>query len=268
MILTISPSSLNSLQECPKKYEYSSIKRLRSLTEDTSKRDRGSLFHEILEHHYNLLKAKEDDIILAVTEFARSKYREDEYPFEMVEESVKNYQEYASYYLNDNWNPLAVETPFTKIIFENDHHKIVMEGIIDLIAENQNSNFVVDHKTSEKRDLYPTILSNQFKCYAWATGNYTVIKNDIGFQKTLGPAERFNRHVLSYTNEHIEEWRESVIYFGMRAIDYIENERFPMSESSCFRCSYRKICEATPDSREYKINNLFRVADAYNIYQQ
>lgn len=266
MILTISPSSLNTLQECPTKYKYSSLRRLRSLTEDTTKRDRGSLFHSILEKHYLLQIEKASDIILTVTDYARSLYREDEYPFDMVEECVKAYQEYAVHYNNDGWIPKAVETPFTKVIFENDLHKIVMEGKIDLIVSNMNSSFVVDHKTSDKRDYSPTILGNQFKCYAWATDNFTVVKNDIGFQKTLGPTEKLQRHVLSYSKEHIEEWRESVIYYGLVAINMIQNEKFPMNESSCFRCSYRKICETTADSREYKINNLFKVAEAFDIY--
>lgn len=273
MILTLSPSGLKTYQECPTKFKYSNIQRLRPLEEKRDKLDRGSLFHKMLEIHYNDLinKTPFNDIIIAVTNFAREAYRNDEYDdLGMVENCISNYQEYAVYYSEDGWEPVSAETPFSKIIFEDGDNKIVMEGIVDLIAKNRNSTslFVVDHKTSDKNDLYPTILGNQFKAYSFATESFVVIKNDIGFQKTYGPAQRFHRHVLNYTKEHIDEWRESVIYHGLELINFITKDYFPMRESSCWNCMYRKICESTPDSRSYKIKSAYKVSGAYDIFNK
>jgi CRISPR/Cas system-associated exonuclease Cas4 (RecB family) len=234
--------------------------------------DRGSLFHEMLELHYKMQMEDKhsNEIILAVTESAREKYRNDEYPdFEMVESCVSNYQAYAIHYASDGWEPVAVETPFSKVLFENDQHKIVIEGIIDLIVKNNSGQvYPVDHKTSEKRDFYPTILVNQFFAYVWATETNVFVKNDIGFQKTLGPAERFARPMLNYTPELIAEWREDVIYDGLNLINFIEKGIFPRRKSSCFRCSFRQICESTPDAREWKIKSKYTVGEAYDIYNR
>ncbi len=273
MILTLSPSGLNTYQACPRKFNYSNMKRLRPLEEKRDKLDRGSLFHRMLEVHYNGLinKTPFNDIVIEVTNFAREAYRNDEYEdIGMVESCIANYQEYAVFYSEDGWEPISTETPFSKIIFENNEHKIVLEGIVDLIAKNRNSTslFVVDHKTSDKNDLYPTILGNQFKAYSWATDSFVVIKNDIGFQKTYGPAQRFHRHVLNYTKEHLDEWRESVIYHGLELINFIEKDYFPMRESSCYNCQYRKICESTPDAREYKINSMYKVGEPHDIFSR
>lgn len=273
MILTISPSGLNTYQECPTRYNLSNIQRLRPLEEKRDKLDRGSLFHKLMEIHYNGIIAGQslNEIVIAVTEYAREAYRNDIYDdIEMVEACISNYQEYAVYYNEDGWEPLAAEQPFSRILFENDQHKIVIEGIIDLIAKSRNSPapFVVDHKTSDKNDLYPTIMGNQFKAYAWVTDSSVVIKNDIGFQKTYGPAQRFHRHVLNYTKAHLEEWRESVIYHGLELINFIEKDYFPMREASCWRCSYRQICEATPDAREYKKTSRFKVGAPHDIFSR
>lgn len=275
MILTISPSGLNTAQECPTKYNFSSIRRLSQIGAKRDKMDQGSLFHEMLEMHYNLIISQKEnpelalnEIIMAVTELAREKNRNDEYDHEIVEACIRNYQEYAVYYADDGWSPLKVETPFTKEIFKNDQHTIVMEGIIDLITENLNSKaFPVDHKT-ESKISYPTILSNQFTCYAWATESDTIVKNRIGFQTSKGPGDRFHRDVLSYTKEHIEEWRESVIYHSMELIRFIEKDYFPMREVNCWNCWFKKICEATPDAREYTIIRDFTVRAPHNIYDK
>jgi len=273
MILTLSPSGLTTYQECPTKFLYSNVKRLRQLEEKRDKMDRGSLFHKMLEKHYTgiINKVSLNEIVLEVTNYARETYRNDEYnDIEMVEACIANYQEYAIYYADDGYEPLAAEVPFSRVIYSSDLHKIVIEGIIDLICRKvQNSiatDLIVDHKTSDKNDLHPTILGNQFKAYAWATEKNVVIKNDIGFQKSYGPADRFHRHVLNYTKEHLEEWRESVIYHGLELINFIEKDYFPMREASCWRCSFRKICESTPDSREWKIKSIYKTGEPHDIF--
>ena len=269
MILTLSPSGLNNLQECPTKYNFSNLRRLQLVEAKTTRMDEGSLIHSMLELHYNsIIEGKSiQEIILEVTEYAREKYRNDEYEFAIVEDCIRNYQEYAVYYESDGWKPKAAEVPFSKIIYEDGNHKIVMEGIIDLITENLNSqSFPVDHKSVVKRDQYPTILSNQFKCYAWATESFVLVKNDIGFQKTLWPGERFQRHILNYTKEMLEEWRENVIYHGLELIHFIEKDYFPRRESACWKCWYKQICESTPDAREYKIGSKYKIGDPHDIY--
>jgi len=268
MILTISPSSFDTLQQCPTKYNYSSIRRLRQLDEKRDKMDQGSLFHELLEFHYTMMKAglPINETILGAIALADEKYRNDEYELDIVKACQKQYQEYAVYYDNDGWTPLEIEVPFSKVLYQSDNHTIVSEGIIDLIVKNlSETKFPVDHKTTSKSTPV-SILSNQFMNYAWAVDSDIFVKNEIGFQVSKGVSDRFKRHVLTYDKTHIEEWRENVILYCMNLINYIEKDHFPKNFSSCNYCSYQKICVSTPDAREYKINSMYKVGEAFNIY--
>ena len=270
MILTISPSSLESLQECPTKYEYSSIRRLTLIDEKRDALDRGSLFHKLLEVHYKCVMTgdiKLGDIILAVTQFARELYQNDEYDdVQMVEECIKNYQEYAMFWKDDGWIPLAIESPFSKVLYEDEQHKIIIEGKRDLIVKNASGTIIpVDHKTTSKIE-YVNPLSNQFMAYVWVDDGSIFIKNEIGFQKSKGPGERFHRHPLNYDKANLEEWRENTIYDCMKLISYIENDHFPRRYSNCWRCRFGRICETTPDSREFKMKALYKVREAYDLY--
>lgn len=150
MIITISPSSLDSLQECPTKYNFSTLKRLRLIEEDTSRLDRGTLYHKLLAMHYQLIingindesqKLEYPQVIAAVREFARGLGREDLFPLDMIEECIESYQDYAVYYANDGWTPIAVEAPFSKTFYEEEDLTIIMEGKIDLIARLEDMTF-------------------------------------------------------------------------------------------------------------------------------
>lgn len=268
MILTISPSSIETWQECPTKYNYGTVKRLSPIDEDTTKMDRGRLFHEMLQLHYTLLKegVTYNDIILEVTKSSREKYVEEDFSVQMIEECIKNYQEYAVYYQNDGWKVLAVESPFSVVVYESDEHKIILEGRIDLIVENDGMTIPVDHKTSDKQEK-PNPLSNQFMSYSFVANSFNFIKNEIGFQKTYGPAQRFHRHVLSYPEENLIEWKDQIVRDGLKIIQAIETAEFEMRFASCWRCRFRKICESTPDARNFKIESMYKVRDEYNIYK-
>jgi CRISPR/Cas system-associated exonuclease Cas4 (RecB family) len=278
IILTISPSSIENLQSCPAAYNFSHNLHLRPLEEDTSKMDRGSCFHLMLKNHYNLIlsgindpnvKLEYSQIHHAVIESARELVRNDQYPFEMAEECIKNYSEYHQFYSSDGWTPKAVETPFSTELYSDETIKIILEGIIDLIVETaDNVIFPVDHKTVSQNDKNPTILSNQFMSYCWATGSKNFVKNDIGFQKTYGPKDRFHRHVMSYDESLLSEWRENVILDILRTRQYNESNYWPRNYSSCKYCRYKKICETTVESRKYKMDTMYRVGESFDIYNK
>jgi CRISPR/Cas system-associated exonuclease Cas4 (RecB family) len=276
MIITISPSSIESLQSCPAAYNFSSVLRLRPLEEDTSKMDRGTCFHKMLKTHYNLILAGLNDpatripysqINLAVIEVAREFTRNDEFPHEMVEECIGNYNDYCIFYSSDGWTPKAVETPFSTELYSDENIKVILEGVIDLVVETSDGvTFPVDHKTVSQNDRNPTILSNQFMAYCWALNSKNFVKNDIGFQKTYGPKDRFHRHVMSYDDTLLDEWKNNVILDIMKTIGYKENDYWPRNYSNCKYCRYKRICETTPDSRQYKIETLYRKGEQFDIY--
>lgn len=276
MIITISPSSIETLQSCSAAYNYRSNLHLRPIEEDTSKMDRGSCFHKLLKFHYSLIlsginnpesKLSYQQVNFAVIEAGREMTRNDEFPHEMVEECIANYNDYHVFYSEDRWIPKAVETPFSFELYSDENIKIILEGIIDLIVETADGMiFPVDHKTVSQNDRNPTILSNQFMAYCTATDSRNFVKNDIGFQKTYGPKDRFHRHVMSYDESLLNEWRENIILDIMKIKKYQESDYWPRNYSNCKYCRFKRICETTVESRQYKIDTMYIKGQAYDIY--
>lgn len=268
MILTVSPSSFTTYQECPEKYRLSILQRYNPIESDTTKMDRGRLFHELLDMHYTLLSSgvQYGEVVMSVIGNIRERNILDYTP-EIVDECMRNYQDYAVYYKDDGWEVEYVENPFTKIIHETDKHKIVLEGVIDLGAKNSNSRFPVDHKTTDKVEK-PVSLTNQFMIYCLVTGSFVLVKNEIGFQKSYGPAQRFHRHTLSYPESRIEEYRRELIEDCLELIDRIENNRFNHRLSSCRFCWFRRVCEQTEDAREHILGNFYKKRPEFDIYAE
>lgn len=270
MILTFSASSLDKWDACPTQYNFSSVRRLELSFGDRKKLERGKLFHRLLENHYKMVKEgllSYGDIILTTTSLAQKLYIDGEYPLDLVEECTFQYQEYCNFYANDGWEILAVEQPFTVTLFEDEKDKIILEGKQDLIVKNHGIIYPVDHKTTERKERVSP-LANQPFSYVFVDNAFVFIRNEIGFQKSKGISERMTRHVLSYPQELIDEWKGETIIKGLRIIKSIEDGRFDKYYNSCKFCAYKPICESTPDAREHTIEEKYRVRKEFDIYAE
>ena len=182
------------------------------------------------------------------------------------EEIIKQFTEYADFYQNDGWQPIEVESAFSKILYESKELILIVEGKIDLLTDSRAGKIVVDSKTASRR-VEQSKLSNQFLCYSWSTGVETIIVDRIGFQKSLAPKERFQRIPLSYPQSMKNEWREWAIYWGKMAAFHVKEGIFPPNFTSCDKfggCIYRSVCETDPQNREWKASTLFRVGEQWS----
>lgn len=286
----------NDIQACARKFEFAHVNNWRPLSGKAFALDRGSMLHDMLALYRILIKLSwkgGDATCLTVSEaqfLQENKTDAKVYPWTEIveraiflgrhymavrsenldiedgEEVIHQFAEYCDFYQDDGWQPLEVEAAFSRILYESKELILVVEGRIDLITDSRSGRTVVDSKSSSRRKE-SILLSNQFICYAWAADVPSVTVDKIGFQKTLKPKERFQRHILSYPKELKEEWRDWAIYWGKMAVHYIKEGIFPPNYTSCDKyggCIYLPICSTTPAARQWKASTLFKVGEQWS----
>lgn len=283
-IFVFSPNSMNEIQSCGRKFEFSHIKGFTTM-EKATPLDRGSMMHDMLAIYRILLKCswsrdltnreidelkkyevhpgvyKFKDIVEICVMVGRRYMADSDLDIADGEEVINNLIEYFDFYQNDGWQPIEVEGQFSRVLYESRELILVLEGYIDLITDSRAGRTVVDSKSSARRQE-PNFLSNQFIGYAWAVDVPSVTVDKVGFQKTLKAKERFNRYILSYPADLKEEWRNWAIYWGKLAVHYIKEGLYPPNFTSCDKyggCIYQPICRTSPGAREWKASTLFRV---------
>lgn len=232
-------------------------------------REKGSLQHIMLETYYTLRKYRyrwalnkrtHADIVQICINVGRTMAIKMQLDLTEVEIGVETFKQYAEYWQNDGWdNILAVEEVGSKILYEDDEVIILYEVKMDLVLKLQNTILPVDHKTTKShRD--PNELANQFKGYCWFMGVNNMMVNEIGFQRTYEPSKKFLRHVLSYPQDLIDEWREQAIYWILQADAHERMNHFPPNYTSCDKysgCDYKLVCSSDRSVRDRKLRTHF-----------
>ena len=277
-VLFIDSQILNTYQDCPTKFYYNFIHNVRPLVKPEAF-DKGDLLHHMLKFHYKLVRHNQltlaDNLIkqqrYSMTQIidicvhkAEKHLLSLDLDTQLGLEVIKTYKEYANYYTNCTWQILQVEQPFARVIYDSEEVKLVYCGIIDLLTHVA----IVDHKSSSRRG--PTTgLSNQFQGYAWALNVHNVVVNKIGFQKTLKPEEKFERPTKSYPQAIIDEWERNTIRVGLdlfkdlQDVPGIMNKRNYTSCDKYSGCIFQRICETTPEAREFIIGKDYKIGESW-----
>jgi hypothetical protein len=293
-ILSLDSQILNSIQLCARHTRYRFVDCLEQ-PEKPEALERGSLMHDILEAYYALTgkcfnpeselgkfvvekfgairlhdemnKATKDTAAVFASEIGRARSVACNLDIQECDEVIYQFSEYHKYYRHDGWLPLAVEEVGSKLLFEDDDIKIIYNFKIDLIAEQGNKIIPWDHKTSSRRQD-PSSLSNQFMGYAFGVNSLNVLVNKIGFQKTLAPGERFQRDILTYSKQRLEEWVNNTIYWA-RMLDFSLNAKhYPMNLTSCdkFRgCMYQNLCKRDEALRELIAERDYKTGTDWDV---
>jgi hypothetical protein len=282
-ILTFDASILNVIQNCFRKAQYSFIYNLQPHEKEESL-EKGDLMHKMLEPYYSMIGPQKYDtpvwnelasagifpkgdpaqVAIDAGMYFSTKLQ---IPLEISEEVIKHFRDYAEFYRFDQWHPLAVEEVGSKVMHEEEDLQIIYNFKIDLIAEKGEVIAPFDHKTGRMRKD-PLSLSNQFIGYCYALNCNHIVMNKIGFQKTLTPAERFQRFVFSIDNERIEEWRQNAIWWTKLYAKCIEDDQYPMNLTSCDKysgCIFKRICESDPASRDFKLMRDFNTVEKWDV---
>lgn len=282
---SIDSQTLNMVQMCPRKTQYSFVYNLQPQEREESL-EKGDLMHKMLEVYYSMrldsgpnlesplwkelivsgIPPGSNNVAVAIDAgmyFASMM----SIPSEVSEEVIDQFKAYCDYYAHDEWHPLSVEEVGSKILYQDDDLTIVYNYKIDLIAEKGRIVAPFDHKTGSRRQE-PSSLSNQFIGYCFAIGSNNIIVNKIGFQKTLKPAERFQRYILTIDEQRILEWQKNSIWWAMQYAQYWEDKYFPMNLTSCDKysgCIFKRVCESDPDNRDWKLKRDFITVDQWDV---
>ena len=257
-IVAIDSQRLEAMQYCPCFYNYKFNKNL-VLINTPIYLERGSLIHTMLASYY---QAKKDGVEQDAITAGRKAGLEMQLDIAEVEYTIGIFQQYTDLWENDSWNNIvAVEQVASKVLYDSPDLLILYEGKMDLVLQIGPSHISVDHKHSQSR-RDPNQLSNQFKGYCFLLGTNNHIVNEIGFQKTVKPVEKFRRHLLSFSDAIIQEWIANSIYTIKTALAWEENNYYPRNFSSCDKysgCDFKHVCASEPgDMREFKLRRDFK----------
>lgn len=287
-ILTIDSSILNTIQQCARKTQYSFVYNLQPHERDPAL-EKGDLMHKMLEVYYGMKlddgPDKESAVWLELINDAGIRPIGDPvkkgvdaglyYASKMAissdisNEVIEQFQAYCEYYEHDSWHPLHVEETGDKDLYINEEAgmRIVYTYKIDLVAEKGRIKAPFDHKTGSRRQE-PSSLSNQFIGYCYAMNTNTIVVNKIGFQKSLKPADRFNRYILTVDDRRINEWIQNSVYWTINYYKLQEEDFFPMNLTSCDKysgCVFRRVCESDLDSRQWKLDRDYVQVQPWDV---
>ena len=285
-IISLDATTMNTYQSCALKYKYQFIDNLRPNLK-ASALEEGDLMHKMLEVFYSLKfglskfdsgiwpEILESGLTLGeildtetIIEFCQKvglflATKMNAEPKDL-EEVIYQFKAYMDFYKHDPWRALAVEEVGSKVLFENENHKIIWNCKTDLVAEKGSIIAPWDHKTGKRRST-PSSLSNQFIGTCFVLGMNNILINKIGFQKTLKESERFQRFLLTISNARIEEWRTNTIAWALR---FAKEQHFPPNLTSCDKysgCLFEEVCTADPNNRDYVIDKDFSTGKVWDV---
>lgn len=294
-IIAADSQLLNSVQYCARATKYTHELGLSPIT-IPDYYEKGGLLHDMLKTYYILRmyrnrwafnKMRRDsnpvshadvvDICVRVGRHLANKMRLD---LDDVEVVIGTFRDYCTHRANDGWDQvIAVEQTGSFILYEDDRYKILYMVKMDLVLQLQNLPVIgVCHKSMSKRvsdviapdgsTFNPGQLENQFMGYALALGTNSFIKNDIGFQKTLKPSEKFNRHLLNFSNDNLEEWRQESAWWLIRHHEDSAIGLHPRNLTSCNKfsgCLYRPVCKVDRELRYKKLLTITEKKDVWDV---
>ena len=277
IIVAIDSQKLNAIQKCMRFYRFEQEKAYRPvITPDYF--ERGDLLHKMLQTYYILRKYRcnwernnrtHADIVNICTRIGRHYSYKMHIDVAEVENVIDAFRQYTTHTANDGWNEiLIVEQVGSKLMYEDENLIILYEFKIDLVISMQNVRVMpIDHKSvSQRRET--EALSNQFMGYCWALGVNNIIVNKIGFQKTLKPEMKFERQVLSYSNDVLEEWVTASVWWIKHALQLVEDNMYPPNLTSCDKyngCLFRQVCRGDKYTRELKLRSLFEQSKKWDV---
>lgn len=246
-----SHSRLNCFENCPQKYKFSYIDKIKTEAEETIEAFTGVRVHRTLEKLYRDLMYEKHNTLEELLEHlrddweknwndsiivVRKEYSPENY-FKLAERCIQDY--YQQYHPFNQNRTLALEQRILISLDNTDHYRL--QGYIDRLSDLGNGVYGIhDYKTSMHLPL-PEDIEKDRQLALYSLGVHEkypdaeeikLIWHFLAFQKTLES---------SRTQEELEELKKQTI----KLIDQIEEARdFPPRVSAlCDWCEFRTICK-------------------------
>jgi hypothetical protein len=268
-IIAVDSQKLSMVQMCGYKYDLT-FNRSVIPAEKQDFFEKGDLMHKMMQTYYSMHKYTQRwpnsftrDKIFKIIERVGEWYAiQKSLPQDEIEECIWVFGQYLDYYWGERSVTLAVEQVASKMLYEDDELAILYDAKIDWICSLGNSPILpVDHKTSSRRGN-TIAISNQFMGYCWILGVSNIMVNKIGFQKTVKPADKFTRPIMSYPLGVIDGWVKNSVYWIKQILQYEEQQFWPQNFTSCDKysgCIFHDLCEAPPETRAAQIAANFDI---------
>lgn len=248
-----SHSRLSTFEECPKKFKFKYLDKIRPPIEKTMETHLGKVVHESLEWLYSQVKDKNyipslDEVLIYykrkwehswddAIKNVKKRYTKKDYYNQGVEYLINYYMKHKPF----DDNTIDVEK---KIIIELDKDgRYKIQGFIDRLVYNlENQEYEIhDYKTSSRLPKLEDVENDrQLALYSIA------IKENFGHDKNVKLVWHYlayNRKIKSQrTNPQLDKLKQDTINL-IREIESTEN--FPTRISRlCDWCEYKPICPA------------------------
>lgn len=269
-VATADNTTLSWHDRCPRLYEYSAIRGLRSRGSASAALQFGSILHEGLEAWYRTHDLEQ--ALIAIRDYERFEEIPGEY--RTRGRALVTIAEYIEWWGDNSlwWgdNVIFTETPFTL----EDDDGFRYGGKIDLIVEYHGKPWLVDHKSTSRGG---SSWWSQFKIapqlmgYVWAGSLLHgeplagVIINRLLIHKNKKPPhEQFDRKAFYISPSQVEEWRRGKIEQYHIIKQQKENGFFPMRSRNCMEkyglCQFHEVCTTkNVEARERILESQFEV---------
>lgn len=299
--LMIDNSSLSLVAECFRKSAYGLSLRKKQSRDETALRFGGSM-HSILEARYAYGTDVEPNTEPRMIAAAQASFMEWEPPlddFRNLDQAIACLQAYNKAYPKESFKILEVnghagtETPFavpiaeikvgTNVyIMDTDDEEpkvrylsylpVIFTGRIDLVIEQMNTIWLMDHKTSSIGGQFafaPFYTDSQFKGYAWAVKQLLDLpRYPAGVKINLlinrkptrtGKSIEFLRDDINFSECVIDEWKDNFISLVGAYLNCIIDQKFPMSTPACIskfgKCEFYDVCSLPVAQRALMLNS-------------
>lgn len=259
-VLELNSHSLSNFQLCERRFKFSELDRL-TKNQEYYPFKRGSGISKYLSYWY-MAKLKE---------YPRE--RMDKLEFHLFKKMARSaafinstkgekdgyliagrLSEYFRKYRDEPYKIIAVESGFSRIIYEDHENIFIYSGRPDLIVDF-GPNFGIgwmDHK-SESRESSIAPFNNQFLGYSWALSTLNGMVNYLGIQKDLNRDSYFRRESIGYSFSEIERWKNDTITWFFRIASSLRTNLFVRSwrcEQKYGLCPFYNLCASGSEAEE------------------
>lgn len=264
--IVVSYSELDTYRQCPLKHHWSYVERWTKPTKPGSALDKGSLWHQVLEQHYKVLKATQgtpgktatlapqDRISRAWKKIRPLLFPEDGSEPSEVQDLVhwmyKGHIE--AYGLDDDWFILGVEHRRTIRLLDLDNapSPYALKIRADLIIRDRRTGkiWIIDHKScAELPKDYELDLDDQFGLYTWAyrasgldiLGSIHDAARTKRLVRDMRIDERFHRTAMNRTDDELEAIARDAYLVARAAYPGGQPDPNPYSSPDIRQCGWK-----------------------------
>jgi len=271
-ILAMDSSQLDTFMSCETLWGFTYDECLRLPDANTTKRDMGTLVHDLLARYYTIRTLTPGSDWLndggkAFEELVASRAIQS-FGFDIQETGKFLRERWINYLMTyppdrDGLAPAlrskdgraGVEVGFARIIYQDKVRVYVLEGRIDLLSKRTGYGVIWDHKSQEKAQNFYK-YTPQFKTYSLATGYRYIGVNYFGLQAEKTD-KTFRRTITQIPEFLIDEWKTNIIKIFHKVYDYkVLGKPLEKNRSTCpgtfdsFPCVFSRICDEPAEKHE------------------